>query len=70
MLRSLPTIIGPSIKYFKVLSNAIQACSLGEIPQVYNTNYNIKLYKSVKTGCKLADGCKIMSLLTMYSGEV
>jgi hypothetical protein len=48
MLRSLTAIIWPSIQHLKILSNAIQACSLCEISQVDDTNYNIKLYKIVK----------------------
>ena len=43
--------------------------SLCGIPQVDNINYNTKLYKTVKTGCKLVFGCKIVSLRKMCNGE-
>ena len=43
--------------------------SLCGIPQVDNNNYNTKLYKTVKIGCNLAAGCKILSLRKMCSGE-
>jgi len=35
------------------------------VPQVYKNCYNTKLYKTVKTGCKRADGCKMISSLKM-----
>jgi len=41
MFESLITLIRPSIQYFKVEQNAIQAYSLCWIPQVYNNCYNI-----------------------------
>jgi len=44
--------------------------SLFGIPHVYNNCYHIKLYKIVKTGCKLGGGYKIISLHKMYKGEV
>jgi hypothetical protein len=40
------------------------------IPQVCNNYFNLKLYTVVKTGCKLAGGCKIINLLEMFNGEV
>jgi hypothetical protein len=39
------------------------------IPQVYSKCYHIKLYILVKTGCKLAGSCKIISLCKMYVGK-
>jgi hypothetical protein len=39
-------------------------------PQVYKNCYNTKLYKTVITGCKRADGCKMVSFLKMCIGTV
>ena len=41
MFGSLMTVIRPSVQYFRVEQNAIQAYSLCWIPQVYNNCYNI-----------------------------
>ena len=44
--------------------------SLCGVPEVYKNCYNTELYKTVKTGCKQADGFKIISFLKMYTGIV
>jgi len=54
------------MQHFKVAQNAIQVYALFGIPQFYNNCYNIHLYKTVKTGCKLAGGYKATTLLNMY----
>ena len=39
-------------------------------PQNYSNYYDIKLYKILKPGCKLAVGCEIISVLKMCNGVV
>jgi hypothetical protein len=48
----------------------IAVYSLCRVPRVYKNCYNSKLYKTVKTGCKRADGYKIINFLKMYTGTV
>jgi len=48
----------------------IAVYSLYGVPQVCKNCYNTKLYKAVKTGCKEADGCKIINFLKIYTGVV